>query len=275
VSSGDDRYRPSFFELAAQEQLRDLLQPVVRYLLSVLATRYPRYLLRFSNRHEETYAALMFVIERHYLNTWSASFAENFYGMKRRRRPGVSSERAQAAVELFTDHEKLRKREIRWSLFFIIGIPYIRSKLDDLYERLGGGVESDLFNDRPHADSRQIEAHRSNRLVRARKRLASVFKILWPYISKSYEYVLLAYNIGYLFDKTPYYRPWLHWLGIDLRRMSEQDYRKASAAQNSLRSSPFQADPRTGTKPSIGKIILRSLLLAPQAALNALKVLLP
>lgn len=51
--------------------------------------------------------------------------------------------------------------------------------------------------------------------------------------------------------------------------------RKASAAQNSLRSSPFQADPRTGTKPSIGKIILRSLLLAPQAALNALKVLLP
>ena len=51
-----------------------------------------------------------------------------------------------------------------------------------------------------------------------------MFKILWPYISKSYEYVLLAYNIGYLFDKTPYYRPWLHWLGIDLRRMSEQDY---------------------------------------------------
>lgn len=80
----------------------------------------------------------MFVVERHYLNTWSAhyrsrvvakglsiahagaSFAENFYGMKRRRRPGVTSERAQAAVELFTDHEKLRKREIRWSLFFVV-----------------------------------------------------------------------------------------------------------------------------------------------------------
>jgi len=71
VSSGDDRYRPSFFELAAQEQLRDLLQPVVRYLLSVLAQRFPRYFLRFSNRHEETYAAMMLLVERHYLKNWS------------------------------------------------------------------------------------------------------------------------------------------------------------------------------------------------------------
>lgn len=38
--------------------------------MQVLATRYPRYLLRFSNRHEETYAALMLLIERHYLNQW-------------------------------------------------------------------------------------------------------------------------------------------------------------------------------------------------------------
>lgn len=48
------------------------------------------------------------------------SFAENFYGMKRRRRPGVSSERAQAAADLFSDHQKLRKRELRWSLFFLV-----------------------------------------------------------------------------------------------------------------------------------------------------------
>lgn len=46
----------------------------------------------------------------------------------------------------------------------------------------------------------------------------------WPVLTKSYEVTLLAYNIAYLFDKTPYYRPWLHWLGIDLRRMSEHDY---------------------------------------------------
>jgi peroxin-12 len=35
VSGGSDLGRPSFFELAAQEQLRDLLAPVIRYILSV------------------------------------------------------------------------------------------------------------------------------------------------------------------------------------------------------------------------------------------------
>lgn len=71
--------------------------------------------------------------------------------MKRRRRPGVSSERAQSAIDLFTDHEQLRKREKRWSLFFLVAIPYLRSKVDDLYETMGGGAGGDLFGDRPQA----------------------------------------------------------------------------------------------------------------------------
>ena len=74
----------------------------------------------------------MFFVERHYLKTVGGSFAENFYGMKRRRRPGVSSERAQSAVELFTDHEKLRKRELRWSLLFLVrGLSSLSSALHD------------------------------------------------------------------------------------------------------------------------------------------------
>jgi hypothetical protein len=32
-----DVYRPSIFELTAQEQLRDLLQPAVKYVLAVSA----------------------------------------------------------------------------------------------------------------------------------------------------------------------------------------------------------------------------------------------
>lgn len=68
--STEDQYRPSFFELAAQDQLRDLLQPVVRYILSILAQRHPRYLLRIVNRHDEFYAAGMYFVERHYLKTW-------------------------------------------------------------------------------------------------------------------------------------------------------------------------------------------------------------
>ena len=33
--SGDDPLKPSLFELVAQEQLRDLLQPALKYVLSV------------------------------------------------------------------------------------------------------------------------------------------------------------------------------------------------------------------------------------------------
>lgn len=32
---GGDPYKPSLFELVAQEQLRDLLQPALKYVLSV------------------------------------------------------------------------------------------------------------------------------------------------------------------------------------------------------------------------------------------------
>lgn len=35
ISSGADIYRPSLFELLAQEKLRALIQPAVRYILSV------------------------------------------------------------------------------------------------------------------------------------------------------------------------------------------------------------------------------------------------
>lgn len=71
--SSADPYRPSFFELAAQEQLGDLLKPALRYTLAVLAQRNPRYLLRVVNRFDEVYALIMWAIERHYLKTWGES----------------------------------------------------------------------------------------------------------------------------------------------------------------------------------------------------------
>lgn len=37
---GGDPYKPSLFELLAQEQLRDLLQPALKYILSVRTAKY-------------------------------------------------------------------------------------------------------------------------------------------------------------------------------------------------------------------------------------------
>ena len=119
---------------------------------------------------------------------------------------------------------------------------------------------------------------------------------MYPYANVGYELYLLAYNIGYLFEKTPYWRPWLSWMKVEVRRMSAEDYvslppdqpsippltdftsRTQRAAQNatqSLLSSPLRRHSRTGLNPSYPTIALRSAALLPRLSFEALKFLLP
>lgn len=49
-----------------------------------------------------------------------ASFAENFYGLKRRKVIGSGSDRTKAAIELTGRSEKLGPKEIRASLVFLV-----------------------------------------------------------------------------------------------------------------------------------------------------------
>ena len=49
------------------------------------------------------------------------------------------------------------------------------------------------------------------------------FKKLYPWLNSGFEIWLLVCNVAYLFDKTPYYRPWLSWIGVDLRRLGIED----------------------------------------------------
>lgn len=83
---------------------------------------------------------IMLVVERHYLRkhsaftsppnfipfSWSldASFSENFYGLKRRRRPFIETERTKAAVGHALAGEKLRSTEIWKSLAFLVSIRF-------------------------------------------------------------------------------------------------------------------------------------------------------
>jgi hypothetical protein len=40
----------------------------------------------------------------------------------------------------------------------------------------------------------------------------------------TFELWLLTWNVSYLFDRTPHYRPWLSWLGLDIRRLAVEDF---------------------------------------------------
>lgn len=54
--------------------------------------------------------------------------------------------------------------------------------------------------------------------------MAKAFKAMYPYVNVAYELYLLSYNVRYIFDQTPYWRPWLSWMGVEVRRMSADDY---------------------------------------------------
>ncbi|KAH7931360.1 hypothetical protein BV22DRAFT_998846 [Leucogyrophana mollusca] len=261
---GQDPLKPSLFELVAQEQLRDLLQPALKYVLAVFAQRYPRYLIRIVNRHEEFYAFIMLFVERHYLRKHNASFSENFYGLKRRRKAWIDTERTIAAVGGIPPGEKLRSREIWRSLFFLVGVPYLRVKARDYYERLGGGVDSDILED--GGDRRQIQAL-TEEVSTIAGRVRRAYKTLYPWFNTSFEVWLLAHNVAYLFDRSPFYRPWLAWIGVDLRRLSADDFvsRLANLGQS------ISPEKKRGIMASIRRLIFSS----PQLLLDSLRLLLP
>lgn len=257
--TGHDPNRPSLLELIAQEQLRDTLQPAIKYILAVFAQQYPRYLIRIVNRFEEFYALLMLIVERHYLKLHGASFAENFYGLKRRRTPTVETVRVNAALNDISPHEKLQPKEIRRSLLFLVGVPYLRSKAHEYYEELGGGIDSELLDASPQQsisyNSRHTLGHK----------LKNAYKAIYPWANLGLELWQLAHNLGYLFDKTPFYRPWLAWMGVDVRRMGPADY---SMSQGLSDKSP--------QRPKGFLPIIRHLLFSSrQQLLDSLKLLLP
>ncbi|CAG8438659.1 3203_t:CDS:2 [Ambispora gerdemannii] len=223
LGSNADIYRPSLFELIAQEKMHELLQPAIRYILSVYAQRYPRYLLRIVNRLDEVYAIILLFIERHYLKEWGASFTENFYGLKRIRSLRTTMNLGESSSK---ELEKLRDRDIWRSLLALIGISYIKTKLDDYYESVSGGAGVRYLGSSRTSLREDVNYHRLTLAEKTRYILRNFFSDIYPWINSFYNISILAYNIAYLYEKTRYYTPWLHFLGIEIRRMSVQDYRE-------------------------------------------------
>nr|VDC73334.1 unnamed protein product [Brassica rapa] len=80
---GGDGTRPTFFEMAAAQQLPSSLRAALTYSLGVFALR-RSFLHRILDYEDEFFAALMLVLEGHSLRTTDASFAESLYGLKRK-----------------------------------------------------------------------------------------------------------------------------------------------------------------------------------------------
>lgn len=87
-----------------------------------------------------------------------------------------------------------------------------------------------------------------------RGRLRRLFKATYPWLNLGYEGWLLVWNMGYLFEKTAFYRPWLSWMGVELRRLGIEDQR----------AEPGRV--RRGGADKVGQIVLDGLrVLLPTA----------
>lgn len=254
-----DEQKPSLFELLSEQELSGLLPPTIRYLLALATQRYPRYLLRALNSFDELYALASLVVERHYLRTRAGGFTENFYGLKRERALAAEVPRASlGAPGAVGDALKLSSGDVWRNLAVMVGVPYLKRKLDEGYQvnapRALLGVAYTRMPDDPTWRDRLAHYYRWF-LLR-----------VYPGVNAAYYLAVLAFNLAYLFDNAKHHDPFMWLIGTRVRRMTAADFR---AAQRLAEKGAAK-----GAKPG-----LRTLLTSPRqlgsAALSGLSVALP
>lgn len=237
LQGGYDEQKPSLFEILSEHELNGLIPPSLRYLLAVATHRSPRYLLRILNNFDELYAVLSLVVERYYLRTYGGGFTENFYGLKRERvlriKTGETPRARLGASGDVREVLKLRNSDIWKNLAIMVGIPYIRRKLDESYDIHAAGVNmlGPAYRDRERYPSSG----------KWRQKLLWVYKwflrTLYPSINAIYYFSLLAFNLAYLFDGTKYHSPFLWIIGSRVRRLTAADG-KAIALATAPKAAP-------------------------------------
>ncbi|KAF2609916.1 hypothetical protein F2Q70_00009585 [Brassica cretica] len=128
---GGDGTRPTFFEMAAAQQLPASLRAALTYSLGVFALR-RSFLHKILDYEDEFYAALMLILEGHSLRTTDASFAESLYGL---RRKSVRLRLRKGSGEEEVQHSGLEKRQRILSVVFLVVLPYFKSKLHAIYNK--------------------------------------------------------------------------------------------------------------------------------------------
>ncbi|TKX19845.1 peroxisome assembly protein 12 [Elsinoe australis] len=273
LQSGLDEQKPSLFELLSEQQLASLIPPSLRYLLAVATHRHPRYLLRVLNSFDEVYALLSLLVERYYLKTYGGGFTENFYGLKRERvlsvRDGEVPRAALGAPEQVRDSLRLKTNDVWKNLAIMVGVPYIKRKLDESYDI--HAAHANLLG--PQFQSRDELG--SNPSIR--QRIMYYYKWflrnVYPSVNAAFYFSMLAFNLAYLFDSTKYSSPFLWLIGSRMRRMNAADHKAIELATNPP-APASQAGVRPGQTRSIFSPRTLTHTVYPRL-LSSLKILLP
>lgn len=277
LQSPVDDLKPSLFELLAEQQLADLLPPTLRYLLAVATHRYPRYLLRVLNNYDEVYALLGVAVERYYLQTFGGSFTENFYALKREKVLSVEGgeiKRTQLAVpDEVRQRLRLGGADVWKNLAVLVGIPYLKRKLDESYD-IHIAPSASLLMSGSLGGPRYLDRDALPQNATIEQKLMWYYKWflrnVYPSLNAAYYFSILAFSLGYLFDGTKYSSPFLWMIGSRMRRMGPADYRAIDAASAAADKAASVAG-----RPGQGLSGLLSPRTLYPRLLSSLKILLP
>lgn len=225
-----DDGRPSLFELLAETQLKSLLPPSLRYCLVLATSRRPRYLLPILNAFDELYALWMLLLERHQLRTTGGSFTESFYRLRRERAPSADVPRARAATpRLLRNTLALSSRDMATSLALLVGLPYLKRKLDDAYELQAAAELLGGYRRRRHGEPLS----------------ARLLRFLYPGLQAAFCLTQLAFQLAYLAGRSRFHDPLLWLARLRLRRTTAEEEEEEEEGREGLvsaaASSPVSA----------------------------------
>ncbi|XP_078429283.1 peroxin-12 [Wolffia australiana] len=245
--------RPTFFEMAAAQQLPASLRAALAYSFGVFALRRP-FFHKILDYEDEFFSLLMLVLETHSLRTTDASFAESLYGLRRKavdlttREEGASLESAQLKIS------GLRRRQKVLSVAFLVALPYLKSKMRAVYNKerearlqaslWGGDGDAAINSSDPYVDEREAlpsrEQHSagspSSSMDLVKRRVSVLVAACYPLIHASSEGMSFAYQLLYLLDATGFYNVGLHILGVQVCRASGQELMESSSRILKIRS---------------------------------------
>ncbi|KAG2273111.1 hypothetical protein Bca52824_067666 [Brassica carinata] len=233
---GGDGTRPTFFEMAAAQQLPSSLRAALTYSLGVFALR-RSFLHKILDYEDEFFASLMLILEGHSLRTTDASFAESLYGLKRK------------SVRLRLRLSKgsgLEKRQRILSVVFLVVLPYFKSKLHGKYnkerearlresiwgEEDQGFDEADFFTGEEPVVSRgdsgdQELSVRVQVATRIKKFVLCAILGCMHQVKVILDFLLaglsFTYQLLYLLDATGFYSLGLQALGVQVCRATGQE----------------------------------------------------
>lgn len=248
---GGQGTRPTFFEMAAAQQLPASLRAAVTYSIGVLALRRP-FLHKVLDYEDEFFALLMLVLETHSLRNTDASFSESLYGLRRRAvriRAKKDDTRLKSGDGIH--HSGLEKHQSVLSVVFMVVLPYFKSKLHSVYNKerearlqaslwgpsderfdvadyFGGGGDSLVSRGGTDAE---ISARSS-----LTKKIQKIIFACYPWLHASCEGLSFTYQLLYLLDATGFYSVGLHALGIHVCRATGQELMDNSSRISKIRS---------------------------------------